>query len=63
MKKYIKKIKEFKRKVIVSIAQSYADVIIIQLKISDNEMRFNYWINQGLMLDSYMIMNHDIYLD
>jgi hypothetical protein len=63
MKKQYEKYKEWKLELRRKMAQRYADLIIRQLKNSKTEFEFNYWMNQGVMLDSKMVGLYDIYLD
>ena len=63
MRKYYENYKAWKLELRRKSAQWYADLIIRQLKNSKTEFEFNYWMNQGLNLNSRMVELHDIYLD
>jgi hypothetical protein len=63
MKKYIERYKKWRHELRRKLAQRYADLIVYQLEGATDERIFNYWMNQGLSLDSRMIVMHDIYLD
>lgn len=48
------------------LAQKYADFIIRKLDKelkSDNEIMFNFWMDQGQKLNCKMIDSYDIYLN
>jgi len=63
MKKWIEKYKAWKHEQRRKWAQKYADLIIQQLRGARSEWEFNYWMNQGIMLDVRMTELYDIYLD
>lgn len=63
MKKWIEKYKAWKHEQRRKLAQKYADLIIMQLQKAQSEWEFNYWMNQGVMLNARMIGLYDIYLD
>ena len=63
MKKYYEKFKAWRHELRRKVGQKYADLIIRQLDDAQTEFEFNYWLNQGLGLDSRMSELHDIYLD
>ncbi len=55
--------KEFKRKLITSIAQSFADVLIIKLENASTKDEFYMWFEIAAKLDSYCVEFLNIYLD
>jgi hypothetical protein len=59
----IEKFKNWRLRLIKKLSQSYADTIIIKLSNSRGDWEFNFWMNQGLMLDDKMIEKYNIYLD
>lgn len=59
----MEKFKNWKRSVIIWIAQGYANMIVSKLESSKNEWEFYYWLEQGASLNARMIVNHEIYLD
>lgn len=63
MKKYYQRYKEWKLEQRRKVAQWYADLIIKRLESSESEWEFDYWMNQGVMLDAKMVGLYDIYLD
>jgi len=66
MRKLLNKYKAWKDEQRKKFGQWYADLIISQLKYAvetGNEWQFNYWMSQGIKLDSHMIGMYDIYLD
>ena len=62
-KSYYQRYKDWKNELRRKIAQRYADLIIRQLENSTSDWEFNYWHNQGVMLDAKMVGLYDIYLD
>ena len=62
-KSYYQRYKEWKLEQRRKVAQWYADLIIRQLENSTSDWEFNYWMNQGVMLDAKMVGLYDIYLD
>ena len=56
----MRKIKEFKTRVITKYAQMYADFLIERLKES---YEFEIWFTQALYLDLWCEQNHGIYLN
>jgi len=59
----MRKIKEFKTKVITKYAQMYADFLIERMKESTDTSEFEIWFTQGLYLDLWCEQNHGIYLN
>jgi len=59
----MRKIKEFKKRVITKYAQMYADFLIERLKESIGTPEFEIWFTQGLYLDLWCEQNHEIYLN
>jgi len=59
----MRKIKEFKNKVITKYAQMYADFLIERLKESKDPYEFEIWFTQALYLDLWCEQNHGIYLN
>lgn len=58
----MKKLKEFKNRVIKKIAQKYADFLIDRLEQSTDQQEFEMWFTQALYLDLYC-EQREIYLD
>lgn len=58
----MKRFKQWKKETITKWAQIYADIIIEGLKQSYNLESDNFWISQGLWLDSWCV-DRDIYLN
>lgn len=46
----------------ISILQSFADFIILKLGFNSCEYEFNFWMTQGLILDT-LCVNNEIYLN
>jgi hypothetical protein len=62
----IQKLKNFKRKVIKTVAQTYADQLFKRMQIEvDIEDQTQFWLlfEQAAKLNAYCIVFHDIYLD
>lgn len=59
----MRKIKEFKIKVITKYAQMYADFLIERMKESTDTYEFEIWFTQALYLDLWCEQNHGIYLN
>jgi len=59
----MRKIKEFKKRVITKYAQIYADFLIEKLKESEDTFEFEIWFTQALHLDLWCEQNHGIYLN
>jgi hypothetical protein len=62
----IQKLKNFKRKVIKTVAQAYADQLVKRMQIEvDIEDQTQFWLlfEQAAKLNAYCIVFHDIYLD
>ncbi len=58
----MKKIKQFRNKLIRKIAQPYANFLIEQLKQSTTQQEYEIWFTQALYLDFYCEQK-GIYLD
>jgi len=58
----MKKLKEFRNRVIKKIAQKYADFLIDRLEQSTDQQEFEMWFTQALYLDLYC-EQREIYLD
>ena len=58
----MKKLKEFKNRVIKKIAQKYANFLIDRLEQSADQQEFEMWFTQALYLDLYC-EQREIYLD
>jgi len=58
----MKKLKEFRNRVIKKIAQKYADFLIDRLEQSTDKQEFEMWFTQALYLDLYS-EQREIYLD
>lgn len=63
MKKLLEKYKEWRLELRRKMAQGYADLIINRLETSNSQWEFDYWMNQGVVLNARMVGLHDIYLD
>ena len=62
----IQKLKNFKRKVIKTVAQAYADQLVKRMQIEvDIEDQTQFWLlfEQAAKLNAYCIVFHDNYLD
>jgi|LauGreDrversion4_2_1035121.scaffolds.fasta_scaffold2453062_1 hypothetical protein len=62
----IQKLKNFKRKVIKTVTQAYADQLVKRMQIEvDIEDQTQFWLlfEQAAKLNAYCIVFHDIYLD
>jgi hypothetical protein len=62
----IQKLKKFKRKVIKTVTQAYADQLVKRMQIEvDIEDQTQFWLlfEQAAKLNAYCIVFHDIYLD
>ena len=51
------------KKFITKISQKYADFIIIMLDKSLSDKDIEFWYSQGLLLNSWIIENYDVYLN
>ena len=58
----MKKLKEFRNRVIKKIAQKYANFLIDRLEQSTDQQEFEMWFTQALYLDLYC-EQREIYLD
>jgi len=61
--KWIEKYNSWRHELRIKWAQRYADLIIIQLEKSRSEWEFDFWMNQGIMLDARMTELYNIYLN
>lgn len=51
------------RKIRDGILQKIADFIIERLKYSNNQYEFEFWYNNGLWFDDFVIYNFGVYLE
>ena len=63
MKELYEKYKVWKHEAKRKVAQRYANFIIKQLDTAPTEQQFDFWINKGIALDSFMTEVHNIYLE
>jgi hypothetical protein len=62
----IQKVKNFRKKLIRKIAQTYANILIQRMQLSiDLEDDLSFWMafEQAAKLDAYCVVFHEIYLD
>jgi hypothetical protein len=59
----MRKLKEFKIRIIQKFAQKYADFLITRMQNSVDQNEFEIWFIQGLYLDLWCQQKHNIYLD